>query len=188
MIQQYFNHGKSGNWIGWSLIWMWCWLEKPGKPIYYNLYHISRIYNITKVVFFKTWCGTVVTWIVLFFWNFELMKFCQNFGKTFGENWVCSILCKLYEIFAKFRVKFWRNFYGKVLSKRFKLSRRKFLETFAWNFDESFVAATLTVDRGTSSRLKLGWEVIIIACLCVSEWWFKITYKFISVVFWPPVF
>jgi len=38
---------------------------------------------------------------------------------------------------------FRRNFYAKVSSQSFKLSCQKFLETFAWNFDESFVAATL---------------------------------------------
>jgi len=36
----------------------------------------------------------------------------------------------------------------KVSSKRFKLSCQKFLETFAGNFDKSFLAATLGIGRG----------------------------------------
>jgi len=80
--------------------------------------------------------------VLLKFWAPEILpKFWRNFRQILGKF--------RFQIFgkkiAKFLGKFWRNFHGKVSSKRLKLSCQKFLETFAWNFDESFLAATLTV-------------------------------------------
>jgi len=74
-------------------------------------------------------------------------------------------LCKLCEIFGKFQVTLWRNFQGKVSSKRFKLSCQKFLETFVWNFDESFLAATLAGCR----------QLCVLMCFIV---WHKHMFKY----------
>jgi len=91
--------------------------------------------------------------------------FCRNYDNTIGYfefadlsyfnlgmfNFVQVMwnFCKISgEIFAKFRVKFWRNCHVKVLSKRFKLSCQSFskLSCEIWR---KFVAATLPIGRFT---------------------------------------
>jgi len=88
--------------------------------------HRPRPYRSILVTVVAQKASTLVLW---FFWNFELMKFCQNFGETFGKFWesfvapssppppppktcekftLCKTLCKIYlgeisgEILTKF--------------------------------------------------------------------------------------
>jgi len=126
--------------------------------------------------------STLVTSV--FFLNFELMKFCQNFVDTFGKFWesfvaptcppkkhvrncmYCTVHNLLYAEIVIIPLDILSSAEYPILQILTKLSREsfvKFPETFAWNFDESFVAATLLVTN------RLYWNKCLF-CLTEYPW------------------